>query len=136
MALLLGLILFCDASWIRLGNETIYAELAKTRKEQYQGLKNREELGDSQGMLFIYTQPSLLSFWMKGVKIPLSIGFFDENKILISTEEMSPPAKQERTPKIYQSKEPALYALEMPARWFERHGIAPGTRFEWVEEPQ
>ncbi len=125
---LLAFILLCEFTTIRLSDETIRVELAQTHKEQVKGLKGRTELAENEGMLFVYETPQILPFWMKGVKIPLSIGFFDEKRELIGVKEMAlSPIK------IYYSPNLAQYALEMPAGWFERHNIPTGTRFEWDE---
>jgi uncharacterized membrane protein (UPF0127 family) len=134
MKLLLALLLTCQTTWIRLNKETLSVELAKTDQEHYKGLMGRTELSDREGMLFVYKQPHILSFWMKGTKIPLSIGFFDENQVLLTIQEMFLLRRSERYPEVYRSFQPALYALEMPTGWFERHGIKPGTRFEWIDE--
>lgn len=132
--MLLAFILLCQFTTIRLQDQTIRAELAQTQQEQIKGLQGRKDLPENEGMLFVYQKPQLLQFWMKGVKIPLSIGFFDENRVLVNIEEMPLAAKWELSPKLYLSRKPALYALEMPSGWFKRHQIELGTRFEWSDE--
>jgi len=117
---------------ISFSGQTIAVEVAQTQEEHRQGLIGRTELSDSEGMLFIYEKAHILSFWMKGMKIPLSVGFFDERRALIGIEEMALP-KEGETFKRYRSKRPAIYALEMPAGWFQRHGVSLGMRFEILD---
>ena len=86
-------------------------------------------------MLFIYPTPRALNFWMKDTLIPLSIGFFDQNQVLLNIEEMQVPLKDTVKFRRYYSKGPASYALEVPAGWFERHHITPGMRFIFLKNP-
>ncbi len=132
MALLLSFLLICQTSLIRLNDRVLSVELAQTDGEHHKGLMGRTELSDQEGMLFVYEEPRILGFWMKGTKIPLSIAFFDENRILLNIQEMSLPKRSEQYPKVYRSNQPALYALEAPEGWFDRHGVKPGMRFDWI----
>lgn len=134
MTMFLFFCLLLSSVQIHFSGQTIVAELAQNHQEHVRGLQGRTKLSENEGMLFIFDSPRSLSFWMRGVKIPLSIGFFDENRALIGMEEMElvTPENGER---LYQSKRPALYALEMPAGWFERHNAVRGACFEWEENP-
>lgn len=114
---------------IRIQNEYLTVELARTESERAFGLMSRKELPDGTGMLFIYEKPAILSFWMKNTRIPLSIGFFDAGRRLINILDMNPPVGTGLP--VYQSASPALYALEVPQGWFKNHGVKPFMRFEW-----
>ena len=130
---LLAFVFFCESAVIHLQDRLIRVDLAKTEEQQMRGLMGRTKLDDDEGMLFVYKEPRILRFWMKGMKIPISIGFFDEQKVLINVLEMPLPGKRERLLKEYYSSKTSLYALEMPPGWFERYNIVPGARFEWSE---
>jgi len=47
-------------------------------EERGRGLMGRKELGDSEGMLFIFETEDYHSFWMKNTLLPLSIAFVDK----------------------------------------------------------
>jgi len=81
-------------------------------------------------MLFIYSKPEKLSFWMKNTLIPLSIAFFDAEKTLIHLLDMDPC---EKNWPIYQSCSEALYALEVPQGWFAKQGIEAGAKFSFLD---
>lgn len=114
------------AAKIILGGHAIEVEIADTDRARSRGLMGRDSLKPGTGMLFVYEKPQLLSFWMKNTKIPLSIAFFDERKILFQILDMDPP---EESLESYQSSRPAQYALEVPQGWFEANKIRPGMKF-------
>ncbi len=136
MFLSIALFLLCESTVIRLNDQLLRVDLAKTQQEQMQGLSGRAKLDEDEGMLFVYSRLHSLRFWMKGMRIPLSIGFFDEKRVLINVQEMSLPKHTDFHPKEYLTPRPALYALEMPSEWFQRHNVVLGSRFEWVDPPQ
>lgn len=112
-----------------IGGKTLVVEIADTPKVREKGLMGRTSLSDGEGMLFIFEKPQVLSFWMKGTLIPLSIGFFDSEKRLIDIVEMVPPLPGEAFFPSYHSSLPAQYALEAPQNWFKRNKIQPGMKF-------
>jgi uncharacterized membrane protein (UPF0127 family) len=119
-------------SKIRLAERQITVELADTPELRERGLMFRNELPENQGMLFVFESEQRLSFWMLNTLIPLSIGYFDRNKVLLEVYEMEPMASRTAIPKTYPSQRPALYALEMPKGWYFRHGVKPGAKFEFL----
>ena len=129
MNLLFCLFLLGASAQIRLNDQVLDVEIASTEEQRTRGLMERQTLPDGSGMLFIYPKPQTLSFWMKNTTIPLSIGFFDEERCLINIEQMDPPKGSEL--RIYKSKKSAQYALEVPQGWFEIHCIQPKMYFEW-----
>lgn len=119
---------------IKIRNHIIVVEVAKTNAQREQGLMFRKSLKPNQGMLFIFDQQQPLTFWMKNTLIPLSIGFFNEEKKLVDVQEMKPSQSVMilREP-TYTSRSPAKYALEMNTGWFQRNGIKPGRDFfQWI----
>lgn len=113
-----------------LGSKTITVEIADTSERSARGLMYRKSLKDDEGMLFIFQEEKVLSFWMKNTFIPLSIGFFNKNKVLIDVQDMEPVTSEMQLEiPSYTSKGPALYALEVPKGWFKKHKISLKSRF-------
>ena len=112
---------------IQIAKKTITVEIADDPDLREHGLMFRDKLADNTGMLFIFENEQPLNFWMKNTLIPLSIGFFDENKKLINVLEMVPAVMGDQDPKHYSSESPAMYALEMPKGWFDRNKVAKGA---------
>jgi uncharacterized membrane protein (UPF0127 family) len=99
----------------------IRVEIARTDTERSQGLMNRPDLPEGEGMLFIFEREQILSFWMKNTLIPLSIAFIRTDGRITEIRDM-----QALDVTTVSSARSARYALEMPQGWFARTGIAPG----------
>ena len=105
---------------------TVWVEIADDSAERSQGLMEREELPENQGMLFIFQEPKKLSFWMKNTLIPLDILFFDTDGNFINVQTMDPCSKDPC--KTYLSDRSAKYALEVSAGFVEKNGIGAGWK--------
>lgn len=112
---------------------SLKVEMALTPGQKSQGLMGRTHLAEGSGMLFEFQPPQILSFWMKNTLIPLSIGFFREDKTLIEIQDMEPshgPVREELLPR-YVSSSAAMYAIEVPKGWFHKKKIKPGSQFRF-----
>ncbi len=92
----------------------ITAELAVTDEERQRGLMYREKINADQGMLFIFKEESIKSFWMKNMKFSIDIIWLDREKRIIHIERRVPSCPEEPCP-TYSSRIPAMYILEMKA---------------------
>ncbi len=62
------------------GNK-IDLEVARTPKQQAMGLMYRPALPDNRGMLFEFSSPQPIRFWMKNVPVPLDMVFIRQGKV-------------------------------------------------------
>ncbi len=116
---------------LQIGSQTLLVEIADTQEKTSLGLMYRKELKDGQGMLFIFPDEQVRSFWMKNTFIPLSIGYFNAKKELIDIQDMSPAGSEMQTHfPTYVSTGPAQYALEVPKGWFAKHKIGLKEKFK------
>ena len=106
---------------IQVGEHQVRAELAVTPAEKARGLMYRRKMKRNEGMLFIYEQPQILSFWMKNTFIPLSIAFIDDDGTIVQITDMKP---QDTT--SHRSNQAIRYALEMNLGWFRDAGVQVG----------
>ncbi len=116
---------------IKIKNKVILVEVADRPEKQSRGLMYRDQLAEGRGMLFVFPYAREQKFWMKNTFIPLSIAYFDKNKILLNIIDMAPSKSlaQEDFP-TYDSKGMAQFALEVPKGWFKKNGIKSGDKFE------
>jgi len=108
-------------SQLIIKGKKIWVQVARTEDQKSRGLMFREKLGKDEGMLFIYDQEGILSFWMKNTPIPLSIAFIDGKGRIVDIQDMEPFSLQ-----THVSAFPARYALEMNQGWFQKNGIKVG----------
>ncbi|OHB72488.1 MAG: hypothetical protein A2W23_02785 [Planctomycetes bacterium RBG_16_43_13] len=102
-------------------NAKAYIEVADEDGERQHGLMFRKGLSKDDGMLFIYDNPHILSFYMKNTLIPLSIAYIRADKTIISIHDMKPLDETS-----IESEEPAKYALEVRQGWFKEYDVKPG----------
>lgn len=113
-----------ETTTITVGGMKLVVEVADDPFERSMGLMYRQSLPDDRGMLFVFPEQAVRSFWMKNTRIPLSIAFADAQGTIIAIMDMKPDGGQAR----YRSPGPAKYALEVNRGWFAERGIKPGDR--------
>jgi len=115
-----------------LSSQSLTLWLARSHPEKTRGLMFIDSMTDSQGMLFVYESPQIMSFWMKNTKIPLDLIFFSENlEINGWIKNMQPGyGLPDRSLPHYTSEIPAQYALELNAGSIDRLGLKTGDRLE------
>ena len=113
---------------IRFAGKLLEVEVARTHAERARGLSNREFLPEGTGMLFVYPYAGRRSMWMKDMRFPLDILWFDAERVLVHVE---PDVAPETYPESFSSPRLAMYVLELPAGYASRAGVAPGDSFQW-----
>ena len=103
------------------GTVVVKAELAKTEEEQTYGFMNRKNIPDGTGMLFIFKDDRIASFWMKNTPTPLSIAYIDYSGKIKDIFDMTPFSLATIVSTGY-----VRYALEVPQGWFSKNGIVVG----------
>ena len=109
-----------------MGGVPITVEIADTPALRERGLMYRDSLPRNHGMLFVYPDEQIRSFWMRNTRIPLDIAFLDRNGTIVNVELM-----EAQTDENTLSTAPAMYALEMAAGWFEQNDVGAGDRMEF-----
>lgn len=92
----------------------LHIEIARTPTERTQGLMYRPYLSPYSGMLFIFSVPQKVGFWMKNTLIPLDIRYYNANGDPIQHIPYAPPCTQTPCP-IYSSQKAVKYVLEQRA---------------------
>lgn len=103
----------------------VNVELAKTLDERRLGLSFKKYLGDYDGMLFVFDSETKTPFWMKDMKIPLDMIFFDSQGFIVDMKEAQAPCTDTYCPSIY-SKKSYMYVLEVNSGFIEKNGIPEG----------
>ena len=114
-----------ETAVLKSGSARILVELAESPSEQETGLMHRKELADGRGMLFVYSDDRMLSFWMKNTLIPLTIAYLGADGTIKAIRDMEPGSLAP-----VESGRYVRYALEAPLGWFGRVGLGIGDRFD------
>jgi uncharacterized membrane protein (UPF0127 family) len=114
-------------AWIIFGADTVLAEVAATSDERAEGLMYREEVPDGTGMLFVFPDVSVRSFWMANTYVALDLAFLDPSFNVVDIVQMQPLITES-----YTSRAPAMYGLEVRQGWLAENGIAIGARAQIV----
>lgn len=103
-------------------------EIADTPAKRELGLQYRRELGDEQGMLFLFPVEGRQSFWMKNTPLPLDIIFIGSDLKIVGIIHQAVPFS---TASLSVSA-PSQFVLEVKGGLSRRSGIDVGNavRFE------
>ena len=102
-------------------------EVAATPAQQERGLMFRTAMGPDEGMIFPYSPPQGVAFWMKNTVIPLDIIFIGADHRVINIAANATPYSEATLP----SNAPAIGVLELNGGRAAQLGIVPGSRIDW-----
>lgn len=106
----------------------VRVEVADTPTKRALGLQYRNELGEDQGMLFLFPSEGAQSFWMKNTPLSLDIIFIGSHRRIVGIIHQAVPFS---TNSLSVSA-PSQFVLEIKGGLSRRSGIEAGdpVRFE------
>ena len=110
---------------VELKGQRFDVEIADTEPARERGLMFRESMPADHGMLFLFDDNAVRTFWMKNCRMPLDILYFDEKYKLVSVQQRVPACRSEPCP-VYPSEGAAKYVLELNAGVADKLGVKPG----------
>jgi uncharacterized protein len=121
-----GVLTFSDST----GNSKakIDIQIANTDFDRQLGLMFRKSMSENQGMLFIFPQESVQSFWMRNTYIPLDMIFINAAKKIITIRKNTKTLSDQS----YKSTVPAKYVIEVDAGFSDKFNIRVGDRVNWI----
>ncbi len=111
---------------IKIGARTVQMQIAALPAEQQQGLMFRKAMGRDEGMIFVFTSPQQMGFWMRNTTLPLDIGYIDPTGELKEIYPMYP--LDERS--VSSRSRNIQFCLEMNQGWFKANGVKPGDKLD------
>jgi uncharacterized protein len=109
----------------------ISVEVVSDAKARERGLSGREGLAEDSGMLFVLDEGRPAAFWMKGMRFPLDLLYFDKNRRLIKILSGLQPCTD--CP-IYRSPDDTAYVLEVAAGAARKYGIRTGDFLTYTDQ--
>jgi len=110
---------------VTINGHSWFVDVAATEEQQRVGLAGRTTMPDNAGMLFVFPEARLETFWMRGCLIDLDIAFIGEDMRVVKMHTMRAEADMAGR-KLYHSERPARYALEVAAGGLGRAGVNIG----------
>ncbi len=115
-------------SFLEINGQTLRIEVADTDSERMKGLSGRENIGENEGLLFVFEKEGNYGFWMKDMNFPIDIAWINKDKKIINIEKNVSP---DTYPKVFYGSdfiknEKSLYVLETSAGFFEKNKIEIG----------
>ena len=101
-------------------------ELADTAVKRAQGLSGRDSLPENRGMLFIFPEETLPTFWMKDMKFSLDFIWVRGAKVVTLHPNVPSPEATATDLALYSPSEPIHFVLEVNAGFIAKHHIAVG----------
>ncbi len=105
-------------------------EFAESEYETQTGLMYRKSMEDHQGMLFIFPDEQMHSFYMKNTEIPLDIIFLKSDLTIASFQENAQPLNETGL----SSQVPIQYVLEVNAGLAEKWLLEVGDKIEYQKK--
>lgn len=101
----------------------VSVEVADTVAKQTRGLSGRKSLPENTGLLFVFAADGRHGIWMKDMLFPIDIAWADAEGALVHLERAVSP---DTYPQVFAPEKDARYVIELPAGFFEIHGIVAG----------
>ena len=111
---------------VKVGSTTLEVEVVTSPESTAQGLSGRESIG-ADGMLFVFPELSIPSFWMPDMKFDIDIVWINGNTVIDISEFVPKPKPEQVALPTYSPSQPANVVLELPAGMAAQLGITPGT---------
>lgn len=102
-------------------------ELADNTFEHQTGLMYRKHLDQNKGMLFIFDNTIMRSFYMKNTYISLDLIYIDANNTIVSIVKNAEPLNEQSLP----SEAPAKYVLEINGGLSDTWNLQAGDKINY-----
>lgn len=111
---------------VDFGKAEVEMEVSDDKVERKNGLMNREVLEG--GMIFVFENEGLYSFWMKNTLIPLDMIWLNEEYEVLEIVSAE-PCEVEKCP-TFGGNEISRYVIELNAGFAEEHEIKVGDKVD------
>ena len=109
---------------VSVGSSRLRIVVADDASERSRGLRERADLGDYDGMLFVFDGSTSTAFTMSTVPVALDIGFYDDAGGVVDRLRMEPCAGSEAECPVYRADGSFRFALETLAGDLPRGRLA------------
>jgi len=112
---------------LKVGDEQFSVEIVDTPSSRAEGLGGRELLATSTGMLFVFQEPGIYSFWMENMVFPIDIAWINSDWCVVNIANRVSP---DTYPDSFTPSEEATFVLEVNAGVLASKNIATSYCFQ------
>jgi hypothetical protein len=106
---------------------SIDIEIAEGDSATSRGMMQRTAFPDDTGMLFLFDNVQIRTFWMGNTPLSLDLLFIDPDSQIVDFAKYATPFSDEPIT----SSVPSRFVLEMPAGFVDSQGLVEGDRVRW-----
>jgi len=104
-------------------------EIADNEYERQLGVMKRKTMKEKEGMLFIFPDETMRSFWMRNTFISLDMIFVNANKEIVTIHKNTRTVSDQS----YPSSAPAIYVVEVVSGFTDKFNIKEGDKISWMD---
>jgi uncharacterized membrane protein (UPF0127 family) len=108
---------------MQIGGQPFTLEMAVTPKDQEIGLMHRDHLDADHGMIFIFPDEAVRTFWNHDVSFSLDLVFLDASQHIVSIKRLQTYSEADISSDV-----PAEYAIELNAGTAAQLHLQPGMQ--------
>lgn len=124
-----------ETAVITVDGHVVDAEIADTARLRERGLSYRDGLAPGTGMIFLYDEAAVRSFWMFEMRFCLDIVWITDGRVVGAAENACPAESPDDDIPRFRSPEAVQYVLEVDAGWMAENDVAAGATVEIVLPP-
>ena len=118
----------------KIGNRTYNLEVSDNDEERAQGLSGRKSMDERSGMLFIFQDKEIRSFWMKEMYFPLDFIWLDDDLIVDLSENIPPPKNGDTSNlEIITPLKPVDKVIELNSGQISKMNLKIGDKIEFID---
>jgi uncharacterized membrane protein (UPF0127 family) len=106
-----------------IGKQSFHLEIANTPSSWQKGLSGRAELGNNQGMLFVFNNVGNWRMWMINMRFDIDIAWLNQTGRILYIKSDATPASY---PATFGTNLPSYYVIEVPANTFNKLNVHSG----------
>mgnify|MGYP000423044146 CR=1 FL=1 len=110
------------------GDLPLKVDIAESNRQRAYGMMFRERVAEDEGMIFLFDDDGVKTFWMKNTITPLDMIFIGRDWKVVGVYADAKPHSLERMT----VGKPSRYVLEVRAGWAKAHGVTAGTRVRFT----
>jgi len=114
-----------DKKTVALVGQEVEVVLAKTPEQKSLGLGRLDVLAPNTGMLFVYDNYIIPSFWMKDMRFSIDIIWIKNDTVIGYEKSVKPQTSNDNLP-TYQPKSFINYVLEVNSGFVDKYGLLIG----------